>query len=416
MPTKKTTLEVKNFGIIREARLSLSKSLTIIGGRNGQGKTTLGHLAIAAAVGGKKAVPGEAVTTGEKRGSVALSLGDVEIVREFNDKGSWDLTLRIADEPVTASPESRLSALVSKLSFSPAAFYNADAKTQVAMLLAAAGVDFTDLDAERKKLYDDRTQVGRERDSYKGALAEFPLAWDPPAAPLDVAALSEELQKATQQKSDYEAAKGEFDRNNTRLDRIAQEIIELNNEVREITGRQKALRDSAVSPSEDKIAEMYTQMRKADVHNEEYRQGAERTRIGEKYREKSDAYEDLSSEIAKIDAEKVKALTEAKLPLGDRLKVGEDGITLDGYPLSRASGRDRANLAVALAIAQVDPAFPLVSMDMGEAFDAESLPDIEEMAGAAGVWVILTRVATDATCTVIMDDGRVLTPEEYASQ
>ncbi len=423
-------LSITNFGVLRQVDLALTKNLIVVGGGNGAGKTSVLR-AIHTCIVGKRAVEGKAspVRDGEQEGSVFLDLGDLEIMRRFNARDQYEVVLKRNGKVETSKVQDRLDALVSKMTFDPSFLWDSkvDEKTRVRMFLEAAGVDFSDLESKRAELYAQRTEIGRERDRLKGALDKYPLDFDAQDSPVDVSVLSENLQE----QMDANAAKNklqdtilmrdhQYERFKVELSAVRAEIKQLQDRERKILEEGKAhgaitkqfTIELEAMPDYD-TRTLRESIANADKHNESYRQGVQRAEFGAALKAAEDEYTSRSLEILDIDTQKTLRLKAAKLPL-EGLSATEEGIWLNGYPISRASGRDRLTVALSIAFANCDPDFPLVCCDGGEQFDPEWLPHIEAMAEEAGIVVILTRVAKDALCTVIMQDGQVLSEEKFA--
>lgn len=423
-------LQITNYGIIKQVDLALTKNLIVIGGGNGQGKTSVLR-AIHTCIVGKRAVEGKGspVRDGEAEGSVFLDLGDLEILRRFDAKDRFDVTLKRNGKVETSKVQDRLDALCSKMTFDPSFLWDSkvDEKTRVRMFLEAAGVDFSDLEAKRAELYAKRTEVGRERDRLNGALGKFPIDFDAPDAPVDVSALSAEMQVQSKANADKEYQLSRLQARHDRYEDYKQQLKEVRAEIKRLQERESTILDDgkafkvitddfvakAESMPEFDTSTLYEQIKNADRHNESYRAGVQRAEFGKALKDAEDERDRLTRDIDNIDNTKSARLAAAKLPL-EGLTATEEGIYLHGHPISRASGRDRLTVALSIAFANCDPDFPLVCCDGGQDFDIEWIPHVEKMAEEAGVVLILIRVGKDAACTVIMQNGEVLTEEAFA--
>lgn len=435
MATKRKTtpigrLEIKNYGIIKSINLALDKNLLIIGGGNSQGKTSVLR-AIHTCIVGKRAVEGKGspVRDGEAEGSVFLDLGDLEILRRFDAKDRFEVTMKRDGKAVTSKVQDRLDALCSKMTFDPSFLWDSkvDEKTRAKMLLEAAGVDFSDLEAKRAEFYAERTETGREIARLKGALDKYPLDFDAPDSPVDVSELTEIYHRHITANTERQRALDNIANRNLQYEQFKRELATIRAEIKRLqeneqriltTGKAHKLQTDALAAEAEAMPQYdpdqyRDQITNAAAHNKAYEAGLQRAEFGKALKEAEREQSDLTREIAAIDHDKQSRLAAAKLPL-EGLAATEEGITLHGYPISRASGRDRLTVALSIAFANCDPDFPLVCCDGGEQFDVEWLPHIEKMAQEAGVVLILTRVAKDAQCTVIMQNGEVLTEEGFA--
>lgn len=422
-----------NIGIIKQVDLDLKKSLVVIGGANSSGKTTLGVRALQYAIVGPRALKGEGspVRDGQTEGKILFDLGGIEVVRRFNSEGRSDVVFRRNGKVETSKVQDRLDALVSSMTFNPSFLWDSklNEADRVKLFLEAVGVDFSDLEARRKELYDERTEIGREVKRLKGWLDQNPLEMDAPDELVDVSALAVKLKE----QNDANSAKAyQLERLQTRHDRYQQfkdDLADCRLQIKLLQEKEAAIlkqgkeykaetetltTQAEQMPEFDTIA-LAEQMSNADKHNEAYRAGLLRKQYGEEFTAAEKKQGEFTIEIEKQDAEKQARLKAAKLPLPG-LAATEEGIYLNGHPISRASGRERLTVALSIAIANVNPDFPLICCDGGEQFDAEWLPEIERMAEEAGVIILLTRVGRDPSCSVTMYDGEVLSEAAFVEK
>jgi recombinational DNA repair ATPase RecF len=114
------TVTIADFKRLRQSEMAPPESgLFVIGGDNRQGKTT--HLdAVAAAVGGEKFVPQDAVRDGAKRGEVTVELSNgLTVRRTFTRTGGGVLTVSDPSGP-KSSPQQLLAKFVSPFALLPA--------------------------------------------------------------------------------------------------------------------------------------------------------------------------------------------------------------------------------------------------------------------------------------------------------
>jgi DNA repair exonuclease SbcCD ATPase subunit len=82
------SLEVENVKRLTAVSLRPKAGLNIVGGKNGQGKSSLLD-SIAMALGGKNEIPGEPLRRGTEKGSVTMTLSNgLTIKRGFTAKGT----------------------------------------------------------------------------------------------------------------------------------------------------------------------------------------------------------------------------------------------------------------------------------------------------------------------------------------
>ena len=78
-----------------------------------------------------------------------------------------------------------------------------------------------------------------------------------------------------------------------------------------------------------------------------------------------------------------------------------------GAAWGEMSGSEQLRVATAI-VRRVKPSCGFVLVDKLEQMDPQTLTEFGAWAEAQGLQVIGTRVATDETCTVIIEDGRAV--------
>jgi len=203
MQSDTETLRVLRFSANNILRLSVvditpDKDVMVIGGRNAQGKSSILN-SIMAAVGGAKNRPKELLKKGQKKGTVTLEIGDTE------PKYILTLTVTPEGERITLTTKEGakfngcqgiLDGWYSSVAFDPLDFLRMKKADQLDTLKALVGLDFTELDAKRKELFDQRTEVNREVKAAKTNFDQIEMVSDVPKDEVSIDALNKELQEA----------------------------------------------------------------------------------------------------------------------------------------------------------------------------------------------------------------------------
>lgn len=383
-------------------------ALVIVAGRNGQGKTSVLN-AIWLALGGGDAsrAIARAIRDGEDEASVRLQLGDLRVVRTWKrDKnGDEKSTLKVESADGTRkydSPQKMLDALVGRLSFDPLAFANLPQREQVSALLSIVpfDLDFDDVAAQRRALFDERTVAGREVKNIEGELAALvPQGDDVPDDEVSTADLLAELREAqaahdrhAQVERDRERLTGEVERLRDELDRAERALADL-----PAADEPANLPDLAAM--DERIASV--DVLNAKVRTKKARRAAE-DRLG-KARKRAD---DLTQQIADLDAAKEQALREADMPI-DGLAFDDDGVTYNGVPFKQCSAAEQLRVSVAMAMA-LNPTVRVIRITDGSLLDANNMRLIEDMAGERGFQCWIERVSDDgAEVGIVIEDGKV---------
>ena len=149
----------------------------------------------------------------------------------------------------------------------------------------------------------------------------------------------------------------------------------------------------------------------ADVDrvNEQVRANRERARLQAEADTAEAEYQKLNDECESVQAERVALLKGADMPLPG-LSVEDGRLMYGGAAWGEMSGSEQLRVATAI-VRRVKPSCGFVLVDKLEQMDPQTLTEFGAWAEAQGLQVIGTRVATDETCTVIIEDGRAVSRE-----
>lgn len=428
---KITAFEATNFKRLKNIKLApdADRAVVLIGGKNAQGKSSLLD-ALTAAFGGKNALPADPVRHGEETAEIRVELdgGAIKIRRVVRNDGESYLEVR-EDGGKVRSPQQALDALVGRRFLDPLAFLAMPAKEQRATLLSlvAEAERLAELDRKRIKAFDMRTEVGRDLRRAQAELERLPEVT--PAAPIDVAALSQESRQLEEALRSAARARADADKARAIRERTEQDIAGLKAEIdrlqkkladaeatlvrdREREAEAKAVADNvpAAAGADQRRDEILAELGRAQEHNRkvaaDQATAARRAEAAKEVETLAAKQKELTDTIAKIDGRKAEVLANAKLPVPG-LGVDDDGVTLNGVPLAQASGAERLRVSLGLAIAAA-PGLHDVWIRDGALLDDESLALVAEQATAAGVRVWIERVGTRDPGAVIIHDGGVV--------
>ncbi|WP_292017759.1 MULTISPECIES: ATP-binding protein [unclassified Megasphaera] len=193
MSVKIRQLEIENVKRVKAVTLTPTENgLTVIGGRNGQGKTSVLD-AIAWALGGNKLKPSESQRIGSAAPpSIHIELSNGLVV-ERKGKSS---ALHVIDPSGKKAGQQLLDSFIEKLALNLPKFMDArnDEKAETLLQIIGVGDQLAVLDREEKSLYNQRLEVGRIADRKKKHAEE--LAWypDAPAEPISASELIQRQQ------------------------------------------------------------------------------------------------------------------------------------------------------------------------------------------------------------------------------
>ncbi len=405
-------LEAENVKRLRCIEITPEGNVVIVGGKNGAGKTSVLD-AITYALAGKGAVCDQPVKRGTAKAAVNIDLGEFHVRRTFTAAGGGTLTITASDGTKAASPQALLDKITGKLTFDPLAFASMPVKPQLEALRDLVGLDFAELDAKRKDLYDERTLAGRDVTGRQKLIDGMPEYAEAPGAEISVARLSADLEAATELnrrqgdvRRQCRQALGVVVANEGRVIEVQTKLacMEKNlEESQEVAARLSYRVDALVDRDTTTI---YADIAEAEEINKKVRANAAKQDRQKCFDEAQVEYAKLTDSIDKIDCQKQAAVANAKFPI-DGLTFDETGVLFNGIPFSQSSSAEQVRVSVAMALA-VNPTLKIALIRDGSLLDDGSLRMIAEMAEKADAQVWIEVVSTDAgKCSVIIEDGRV---------
>ena len=182
--------------------------LWLVGGENGQGKTSA-NTALICALAGKRGMdnyPEVLLRDGERSGSVRIELTGVEELHE-DERITVELNLRrkpsgtvveefrVLDSTGEEAPEPRtlLRRLFQLRAFDPLAFCRMKPSEQSKVMHDLLGLDLDKYDQDRQETYDKRRQVGLDGKAWKGKLDAIPEVKDAPENEVSMTELMDKM-------------------------------------------------------------------------------------------------------------------------------------------------------------------------------------------------------------------------------
>lgn len=445
-----TAVSVQDFKRLSHVEITpdADRALVLIGGSNGNGKSSLLD-ALTAAFGGKRVLPPDPVRHGADEASIHVRLGDgpagdLEIRRVIRPDGESVLEVRDHHGPVK-SPQAVLDRIIGTRFLDPLAFLRLAPKEQRAALMRVIpGAErIAKIDASRERVFTQRTEVGRDLAKVKGELARLPAS-RPIPEPIDVAALNEEARKlAAQQRAGQDlearaaeamravrqaeanltAANAEEQRVRHEIARMQERLADLGRVVEQRTqevadGAAQAAsardqRDAAAAAwraTEPRRQQVDADLRRAGEHNRAvYAAEAEakrRAQVAADAARLQQQADELTAAVADHDRAKAEILAEAALPV-EGLAIAEAGLMLGGVPFEQASDAQRWRTALAIAAA-ASPDLDDIWIRNGNDLDEDSLAMVEQHAAATRRRLWVERAGRRDPGIIEIRDGRVV--------
>ena len=402
---KLTLIEIANLKRLKAVRLEPNENgLTVIGGRNGQGKTSVLD-AIAYALGGEKFRP----TSLRRDGAIAETKIHIEtddgLVIERKGKNS---DLSVYDSTGKRQGQRLIDTLVSKLAIDLPKFLNQNDREKADTLLQILGIGDTldQIDREIKAKYDTRTVVGRQADQKKKAADDMPYHEDLPDEPVSVKELIDRQQEVLGRNGVKERLKRDLESNRRRVESYRAQLKEIEATVSQL---EKAIADAERQDlTLEDTSELEQQIAEHEETNRLIAENAAKRQREEEATDLSDQYDALTAEIDALRAKKYDILKNAELPFPG-LSVNDDGaLTLDGKAWDCMSGSQQMIVGSAIA-SRLNPDCKFVLLDKLEQLDLDTLEQFDAWLVKNGLQALATRVSTnsDGECSLVIEDGEV---------
>lgn len=415
----------RNVKVLKAIEVTPDKSVITITGANASGKSSLLD-SILWVLRGAKVIPERPIREGQSKADVEMDLGEMIATLKITASGGPKLTLKATNGQDISSPATLLQNYSNPILLDPVGFVRlgetAEGKRkQAEMLRQLVGLDFTKLDYDRKRAYDERTLANRDLDNSTVKLGNYPFDKTAPAEEVKVSELMVELQKV-QSAADIqlEAAKKhnqangkvrEHQRNvknaldeslraQTAIQKEIADIESLLKEKREaaktidtqladtrkslekavkevealVEQDEEAIRSAAVlakKPIEERVT-------KADDINQKIRANRRHLEIKTEVEAASKKVTALTETINSFDKEKQDQLESAPFPLPD-LAFDDSGIRYQGFPLSQAATAHQLKVVLAMGFA-MKPRIPVVLFREYAVLDQASKNEITKMA------------------------------------
>lgn len=421
-----TALEAENVKRIKAVAFAPSPTgLTLVGGNNNQGKTSVLD-ALAWALGGDRFRPDAAQRDGAIAPAhlkVTLSNG---VVVERKGKNA---SLTVTDPTGRRSGQQLLNAFVEPLALDLPRFMDASDKEKSDILLRIIGIgaELHTRDLEIKGLYDKRTftgQLAAQKKHFAEEMISYPEAPDEPVSASelirqqqDILARNGENQRLRAQYAELEQqvqqCVDELKRTRERIATLQQLADELDAKHTKLFNQRETARKTVSQLQDESTAELEASIRDIEETNRKVRANLEKSRAEDEAAQYASEYDRLTESIQQKRADRMALLNGADLPLPG-LSVEDGVLTYKGKHWRDISGSDQLRVAAAI-VRRLNPDCGFVLLDKLEQMDMTTLQEFSAWLEAEGLQAIATRVSTGSECQIIIEDGMVkdaVPPEE----
>lgn len=409
---KITLIEIENSKRIKAFKAHPAENgLTVIGGRNGQGKTSVLD-GIAWALGGEKYRPSQPQREGAlTQPYIHLVLSNGLVVERKGQNSS----LKITDPSGRKGGQQILDELVSKLALDLPKFMQMTSKEKARTLLQIIGVEqeLAALEQKEKELYNQRLYVGRTADQKKKFALEMPYYPQAPKEPVSASDL-------IAQQQDILAQNGENQRKRARRDTLAAQAKRLGDQIAQMQAQydqviadlEIATRD-AKDLMDESTAALEENIRNIEQINVMVRANLDKEKAEEDARNYQEQYEQLTSQIDTVRADQIRLLDGAQMPL-DGLTVKDGELMYGSFAWDNLSGSDQLRVATAI-VRRLNPQCGFVLLDKLEQMDPDTMTEFGRWLESEQLQAIATRVSTGSECSLIIEDGYGM-EQEFAQE
>lgn len=414
------SLESNNIKRLKAVQITPDGNMVVIGGKNGQGKTSILD-SIVYALAGASAHCAQPVRQGEDKGRIVCKLENgLTVTRTFTAAGGTALTVTNGDGAKYPSPQGILDALVGKLSFDPLEFSRMDSRRQLETLKTMVGLDFTEQDALRKALYDERTQCNRDAKNIRARLDAMPHHSDAPAEEVSASDLLAELKRRQEGNKAIRQRRTAVDEIEARIAKGERAIADLDRQIFDLMEkREKAVAlkaslevshktesEAVAVLAEENEAEVTAKIDNIQGVNRRVAENIQRQKIETEASGLEAKSAALTAEIDQIDKAKAEALAAVTFPVPG-LSFDDHGVVFNGVPFSQASDAEKIRVSVSMGLA-MNPKLKVVLIRDGSLLDEDSLATIATMAAENDAQVWIERVGRGDECSVVIEDGQIV--------
>ena len=411
MSVKINALELENVKRIKAVKIDPTQNgLTIIGGDNNQGKTSVLD-SIAWALGGDRNKPSNAVREGSTIPpllKVTLSNG---IIVERKGKNS---SLKVTDPSGKKAGQTLLDSFIEQLALNLPAFMNKSNKEKANVLLNIIGVgdQLAVFNHKENELYQERLTVGRIADQ-KTKFAKEQLFYE--GVPADIIS----PQELINQQQAILAKNGENQRKREKVTqyeyqvktltdevaRLEQMLQQKNEELNKATHDLSMAKTDALDLQDQSTDELEKNLAEIEEVNRKVRANLDKEKAEEEAKGYKAQYDNLTLQIDEVRKQKYDLLNNADLPLSE-LSIEDNELTYKGKKWDSMSGSDQLRVSTAI-VRKLNPDCGFVLLDKLEQMDLKTLTEFNAWLEQEGLQAIATRVSTGDECSVIIEDGYV---------
>ncbi|MDY5835784.1 MAG: AAA family ATPase [Eubacteriales bacterium] len=416
MSVKINKFEIENVKRVKAVTMEPTQNgLTIIGGNNNQGKTSVLD-AIAWALGGNKYKPDKPKRDGSVvPPSLRFEMSNGLVV----ERTGVNSALKVIDPQGNKGGQALLDSFVEELALNLPKFMQANNREKANTLLQIIGVgdQIHALEQQEETLYNRRHALGQIADQKKKYAEEQEYYPEAPAEYVSATTLIQEQQTILARNGENQRKRQALEdnkkllENNEKLQQGIKEQLEtLASRLSQLDDENQKLQESIAIGTKsvmELVDESTTEIEKSieDIEkiNVKVRANQQKAAAKAEAEDLAEQYEGLTKEIEDVRKAKRELLEGARLPLPE-LSVEDGELTYKGYKWDGMSGSEKLKVSTAI-VRELKPECGFVLLDKLEQFDHLQLEEFGAWCKQEGLQVIATRVSTGDECSIIIEDG-----------
>lgn len=402
-------LEIENVKRIKAVQLEPNASgLTVIGGRNRQGKTSVID-AIAWALGGDRFRPSQAQREG------ALTPPDLRVELDNGlivERRGKNSELKVTDPSGRRGGQQLLNEFVEQLALDLPRFMQASSREKANTLLQIIGLreQLAALEGQEQDLYNRRRSIGQIATQKAKYAEELPFDPTAPTEPVSVFELIRQQQEILARNGENQRKRAQAASLQAEKERLRRQLAKMQAQYDEVCRSLEIANKSAANLQDESTAELEENIANIEQLNRRVQSNLDRERALDEVAQYQAEYDGLSEALEQCRQAKLDLLAGAQMPLPG-LSVSEGELVYQGQRWDNMSASEQLRVAVAV-VRRLNPKCGFVLLDKLEQMDLPTLQEFGSWLEAEGLQVIATRVSTGGECSVIIEDGYIKEPEQ----
>lgn len=366
-------LEIENVKRIKAVKVEpSSKGLTIIGGNNNQGKTSVLD-SIAWVLGGNKFKPSQAAREGTMVPPTLKITMSNGLIVERKGKNS---SLKVIDPNGQKGGQQLLDSFVEELAINLPKFMDGTPKEKADVLLEIIGVgdQLAELELKEKELYNQRHTIGVIADQKEKFAKEQPYYNDAPKELISIADLIQQQQEVlakngenARKRQNLSVIQQNHQFKQSEVEHLKQQLATAEKQLQELSSDLEIAQRDTMSLIDESTAEIEENISNIEEVNRKVRANLDKDKAEEDAKHQREQYNILTNDIESIRQQKRDLLINADLPL-EGLSVDDGKLLYLGQEWDNMSGSQQLIVATAI-VRKLKPDCGFVLIDKLEQMD-----------------------------------------------